>query len=123
MIVGTLRILPAPDRRAEVLEVFRAIQGPVLAQPGCAACHIYEEQGPDQAVVLVERWESQEALEAHLRSEAYRRILGAIELSGASARGLLRLRVRHGRHGPHREVAQPTERRRRSGPSKAESES
>ena len=83
MIVGTLRILPAPDRRAEVLEVFRAIQGPVLAQPGCTACHIYEEQGPEPAVVLVERWESQAALEAHIRSETYRRILGAIELSGA----------------------------------------
>ncbi len=83
MIVGTLRILPVPERRAEVLEVFRAIQGPVLAQPGCVACHIYEEQGPEPAVVLVERWESQPALETHLRSETYRRILGAIELSGA----------------------------------------
>jgi quinol monooxygenase YgiN len=83
MIVGTHRILPAPDRRAEILEVFRGIQGPVLAQPGCAACHIYEEQGPDEAIVLVEMWESQAALEAHLRSEAYRRVLGAIELSGA----------------------------------------
>jgi quinol monooxygenase YgiN len=82
MIVGTLRILPAPDRRAEILEVLRAIQGPVGAQPGCVACHIYEEQGPEPAVVLVERWESQAALEAHLRSETYRRILGAVELSG-----------------------------------------
>jgi quinol monooxygenase YgiN len=82
MIVGTLRILPAPDRRAEVLEVFRAVQEPVLAQPGCAACRIYEEQGPERALVLVERWESQAALDAHLRSETYRRILGAIELSG-----------------------------------------
>jgi quinol monooxygenase YgiN len=82
MIVGTLTILPAPDKRAEILEVFRAIQGPVLAQPGCVACHIYEEQGPEPAVVLVERWDSQAALEAHLCSESYRRILGAIELSG-----------------------------------------
>jgi quinol monooxygenase YgiN len=83
MIVGTLRILPAPDRRAEIMEVFRGIQGPVRAQPGCVACHIYEEQGSDEALVLVERWESQAALEAHLRSETYRRILGAIELSAA----------------------------------------
>jgi quinol monooxygenase YgiN len=83
MIVGTIRTLPAPHRRAEVLEVFRAIQGPVLAQPGCAACHIYEEQAPELAIVLVEMWDSQAALEAHLRSETYLRILGAIELSGA----------------------------------------
>ena len=81
MIVGTLRILPLPERRAEVLEIFQAIQGPVLAQPGCAACSIYEEQGPERAVVLVESWETQEALERHLRSEAYRLILGAVELS------------------------------------------
>jgi quinol monooxygenase YgiN len=82
VIVGTLRIQPAPHRHAEVLEIFQAIQGPLLAQPGCVACHIYEEPGPAGAIVLVERWESQAALEAHLRSEAYRRILGAIELSG-----------------------------------------
>ncbi len=83
MVVGTLRIPLSPDRRAEVLEVLRSIQGPVLAQPGCAACHIYEEARPEQAVVLIERWESEAALEEHIRSEAYRRILGAIELSGS----------------------------------------
>jgi quinol monooxygenase YgiN len=82
MVVGTLRILPTPERRIEVLEILRAVQGPVLAQPGCTACHIYEEQGGEPAVVFVERWESREALEAHLRSETYRRILGALELSG-----------------------------------------
>ena len=81
MINATLRILPLPERRAEVLEIFQAIQGPVLAQPGCVACSIYEEQGPERAVVLVESWETQEALERHLRSEAYRLILGAVELS------------------------------------------
>jgi len=81
MIVGTLRVLPLPEQHAEVLEIFQAIQGPVLAQPGCAACTIYEEQGPERAVVLVESWETEEALERHLRSEAYRLILCAIELS------------------------------------------
>jgi quinol monooxygenase YgiN len=83
MIVGTLRVLPPPERMAQVLEVFRAVQEPVLTQPGCLACHVYEEQGSEPAVVLVERWESEAALQAHIRTESYRRILGAIELSGA----------------------------------------
>ena len=82
-IVGTIKIVPLPDRHSEVLEILRSVQGPVLAQPGCTGCHIYEEPGPEQAVVLVERWETEVALEAHIRSEAYRRILGAIELSAA----------------------------------------
>jgi quinol monooxygenase YgiN len=83
MIIGTLRILPPPARYADVLEVLRSVQGPVRAQPGCAACDIYDEQGPQPALVFIERWETSEALEAHLRSAMYRRILGAIELSGS----------------------------------------
>jgi quinol monooxygenase YgiN len=82
MIIGTVRILPPPGRRADVLEVLRSVQGPVRAQPGCAACDIYDEQGAESAIVFVERWESDAALQSHLRSEAYRRILGAVELSG-----------------------------------------
>jgi len=81
MIIGTIRILPLRDRRADVL-------GPAVrpraraGQPGSVACDIYEEQGPEAAIVFIERWESEAALEAHLRSEMYRRILCAIELSG-----------------------------------------
>lgn len=81
MIVGTLRIMPPAQRRADVLEILRAARGPVLAQPGCSACHVYEDHGDEPAVVLVEMWESQSALEKHLRSEDYRRILEAMELS------------------------------------------
>jgi quinol monooxygenase YgiN len=82
MIIGTVRILPPPDRRNDVLEVLRSVQGPVRAQPGCAACDVLDEQGPEPAVVLLERWETEEALEEHLQSEAYRRIIAAVELSG-----------------------------------------
>jgi quinol monooxygenase YgiN len=83
MVVGTVRILPSPNRRLEVLEMLRSIQGPVLAERGCLAFDIYDEESADRAVVLVERWETQQALEAHLRSDAYWCVLEAIELSGA----------------------------------------
>ena len=82
LIVGTVRMVPPPQRRAEVLEILRSVQGPVRAQPGCDGCHVYEEQGPEPAIVLVEMWTSPSALETHVRSEAYRRVLAAIELSG-----------------------------------------
>jgi quinol monooxygenase YgiN len=82
MIIGTVRILPPPDRRADVFEILRSIQGVVKVQPGCVACDIYDEQGPEPAIVFFERWDSDAALEAHLRSETYRRVLAAIDLSG-----------------------------------------
>jgi quinol monooxygenase YgiN len=83
MIIGTLRIPLSPDRRAEVIQILQSIQGPVSAQPGCIDCHVYEEEDPEPAAVLVERWESEATLEEHIRSEAYRRILCAIERSGS----------------------------------------
>jgi quinol monooxygenase YgiN len=82
MIIGTVTIQPPPDRLAAVLDVLRSVQGRVRAQPGCAACDIFEDQSPEPTVVLLERWETDEALEAHLRSETYRWVLSAIELSG-----------------------------------------
>jgi quinol monooxygenase YgiN len=83
MILGTLRILPLPNRRSEALEILRSVQGPVLAQPGCVACDIYDEQGSEPAIVLLERWDSDDALASHLRSDLYRRVLAAVELSGS----------------------------------------
>jgi quinol monooxygenase YgiN len=83
MIIGTVRVLPPPDRREAVIEVLRSVQGPVRAQPGCAACDVFDEQGQEPAVLLLERWETTEAFEQHLRSEAYRRVIAAVELSGA----------------------------------------
>jgi quinol monooxygenase YgiN len=82
MIVGTLRFLPSPGRHDQVLEILRSIQGPVSAQPGCVAFHVYEEHGLG-AIALVERWESEPALETHICSTAYQHILSAIELSCA----------------------------------------
>ena len=82
MIIGTIRLLPPSNRRAEVLELLRSVRGPLRVQPGCVACDIYEEDESQPAVVFVERWASKEALEAHLRSDMYRRILAAVELSG-----------------------------------------
>jgi quinol monooxygenase YgiN len=84
MVAGTLRILPPPERRIDVLEILRSIQGKVATQRGCAAYHIYLEDGPDAAIVLVERWETEAALEAHLRSEQFRLILSALELAATA---------------------------------------
>ena len=81
--MGTVRFVPPSNRRADVLEILRSVQGPVRTQPGCAAFDIYDDLGPDSAVLLVERWETDAALEAHLRSDIYRSILCAIELAGA----------------------------------------
>jgi quinol monooxygenase YgiN len=58
-----------------------SVQGRVIVQPGCLSCRIYEERNREHAVVLVQRWRSRGSLDTHLRSEMFRRILSAVELS------------------------------------------
>jgi quinol monooxygenase YgiN len=82
MIIGTVRIQPPPGLHAAVLEVLQSVQGRVRTQPGCRACDVLDEQGPEPSLVLIERWETEAALEAHLRSETYGWVLAAIDLSG-----------------------------------------
>ena len=81
MVIGTVRFQPSETQRPRILEILRSVQGPVLAEPGCHGFQILEEQEPETAIVLVERWDSPASLRAHLRSDHYRRILGACELS------------------------------------------
>jgi len=81
MVISTLRIVPSPKQRSEVLEVLISVLGPTEIQPGCLSCCVYEEKGPDHAVVFGAHWETEEALHEHICSDFYRRLLVACELS------------------------------------------
>jgi quinol monooxygenase YgiN len=73
--------MPQPDKRLETLELLGSVMGPTEAKHGCVACRLYEEAESDQTILFYEEWENKEVLSEHVRSENYRRILAAIELS------------------------------------------
>ena len=81
MVISTLRIVPSPKQHFEVLEILRSVLGPTETQPGCLSCRIYEEDGPDQATVLCGHWKTSAALQEHILSDLYLRVLAACELS------------------------------------------
>ena len=81
MVISTLRILTAPRSRAEVVRTLAAQLGPTRVQPGCRKCDLYQDVEHPEAITLVEEWDSQADLDPRLRSEDYRAVLAAIELS------------------------------------------
>jgi quinol monooxygenase YgiN len=81
MVISTLRILTAPRSRAEVVRTLAAQLGPTRVQPGCRKCDLYQDVDHPEAITLVEEWDSQADLDPRLRSEDYRAVLAAIELS------------------------------------------
>ncbi len=81
MIVSTLRILVRESDRHQVLTSFEPLIAWTRVQPGCRACNLLTDIEDSRGIVLLEEWDTQEHLDHHLRSEDYRRVLAAIELS------------------------------------------
>lgn len=81
MVISTLRILTAPQSRAEVVRTLAAQLDPTRVQPGCLRCDLYQDVEDQGAITLVEEWECQADLNLRLRSEDYRVVLAAIELA------------------------------------------
>ena len=81
MVISTLRIVPSSKQHSAVLETLLSVLGPTEIQPGCLSCSVYEEKGPDHAVVFGAQWETESALHEHICSDFYRRLLVACELS------------------------------------------
>ena len=81
MILSKIRLFPAPEQRRQTLAALRSVQGPTQAEPSCSEAQVYEEDGPGAAILYVEEWESESEFRDHVRSELYRRVLAAIDLS------------------------------------------
>jgi quinol monooxygenase YgiN len=81
VVISTFRLFPSREERRHLVTLLRSVQGPIQAQPHNQACQLYEEDGFDGAVLYLERWASEPELKRHVRSDVYRRILTAVELS------------------------------------------
>ncbi len=81
MILCTLRLLLSETDRVRVITSLTHLIGWTRVQPGCRACHLLTDIEEPGALVLLEEWETPDHLNRHLRSEDYRRVLAAIELS------------------------------------------
>lgn len=50
-------------------------------EPGCLSTSIWREAGASGAVLLMEEWESPQAIERHMSGPVFRRLLAVLELS------------------------------------------
>jgi quinol monooxygenase YgiN len=65
VVVATIK--PLPEHRDEVIAAFSETIARVHAEDGC---ELYALQQADDRLIMVEKWASQEALDAHSRGAA-----------------------------------------------------
>lgn len=58
-----------PGKRAIQIEAFDALRPLVLAEPGCMQYELFSDTEDENKFILVEKWASQAALDAHGKTE------------------------------------------------------
>ena len=81
MIEVSLRIVAPPVKRDEVLDVLQSLKGPTEAAIACRGCRILQDTEDIDALTYLVRWDTQQDLEDHIRSDRFRRLLPYIEMS------------------------------------------
>ena len=81
MVVMLLRFTVDPLNRAEILKVIKPIVNPTQAQSGCLLFQLYSETDNDDALLLLQKWRSQEDLDRFIRSRDFKRVLAVMDLA------------------------------------------
>jgi quinol monooxygenase YgiN len=79
-IVLSARVVAHPSARRELLQALVDWAATARHSAGALVSNVYEDAEAPAAFGLVGEWESTSALEAHLRSDAFGVLLGALEL-------------------------------------------
>lgn len=80
MIVTTIRIHTTPENRKELMQTFRSLSKPIKSENGCKSCRIYREVGNEEAVIVIQEWDSRNHLDRHLHSDEFAVMVGAMSL-------------------------------------------
>jgi quinol monooxygenase YgiN len=81
MIQASFRLVAPESKRQEFLDVLSCLKGPTEVLAECRACWICQDIEDENSLTYLVQWDDQENLEAHLRSERFRRLLPYIEMS------------------------------------------
>lgn len=84
MYISVIKIYPPPGCEKAVIDILDTLKGPVDANTdslGCTVALEGDEGSEGKAVCYTERWRTREALDGHLRSPLYGRLLEAMECS------------------------------------------
>ena len=81
MVFAIVRIYPQMGREQSTLDLLESLKGPVAATTDCLGCTVAVETGEGSTFSYLEQWRSRAALERHMRSSLYGRLLEALECS------------------------------------------
>jgi quinol monooxygenase YgiN len=74
-----------PEKRKELVQTLLGMIEPSRKAKGCISHQVYQNLDDDNLFILLEEWQSQEDLDARLRSDQFSALLGAMNLLSEAA--------------------------------------
>ena len=85
MILVTIKIDVRLSKQKELAQTLFALAGRVRKEAGCVSSHFYCDVENKTHLCVFEEWATQADLNAHLRSDNFRVLLGAVKLLNGPA--------------------------------------
>ena len=79
MVGLEIQVQLSKEKRREFLQAFEFL---ACKSSDCIGQYLYEDLNKDNRFLWMERWTNSNALEAHLKSDHFRSVLGSIEVLG-----------------------------------------
>ena len=80
MILLIIRMNVLSENRMELSQAISSLSGFIRIEKGCRSCEVCQSIEDDNRFFLLEEWDKEENLAAHLKSEHFRVLRGAMNL-------------------------------------------
>ena len=78
-VITIMHLKAAPEKRMNIMKTIHTMIGPTNVQPGCLHCELFGSTQNDDQLLLLEKWDSQESLEQHIKSDEFRKVMAAMD--------------------------------------------
>jgi quinol monooxygenase YgiN len=81
MIQATIKVKLPASRFKEAMAILRPLVESTKTAPGCIDCELHRDVLHDAVLIFYGRWNDEEGLQRHLRSDEYRNLLSVMEMA------------------------------------------
>lgn len=81
LIRSSIRLRIPLEDQSEVIDILGSVKEQTQVEPTCIYVRLYRGVNQAEIIMIEELWEKEDELRRHLKSELYRRVLLAMELS------------------------------------------
>ncbi len=84
MHIATVRITMQPEKKTDTVLVLTTLCTQAGVMPGCLFCRFYDQTGlgcKEDELLLIQKWESKEAMEKHILSPAFQHLMEIMDFA------------------------------------------